>query len=169
MGLIAKRVSDKRILKLIRGFLTAGVLADGLVGPTEEGTPQGGPLSPLLSNLMLDVLDKELEKRGHHFVRYADDCNIYVRSQRAGERVMAGVEKFLAKRLKLKVNKTKSAVAKPSARKFLGFSFTGGRQPRRRIAPQALARFKVRVRELTRRTRGQSLAQIVRELSIYLR
>jgi RNA-directed DNA polymerase len=124
MGLIAKRVADKRILRLIRGFLTAGVLEGGLVSPTEEGTPQGGPLSPLLSNLMLDVLDKELEKRGHHFVRYADDCNIYVRSQRAGERVLAGVEKFLTKRLKLKVNKAKSAVAKPSVRKFLGFSFT---------------------------------------------
>ena len=168
MGLVAKRVADKRILKLIRGFLTAGVLEGGLVSPTEEGTPQGGPLSPLLSNLMLDVLDKELEKRGHRFVRYADDCNIYVRSQRAGERVMAGVEHFLAKRLKLKVNRAKSAVAKPSVRKFLGFSFTGGREPRRRIAPQALDRFKARVRELTRRTCGQSLAQIVRELSTYL-
>jgi RNA-directed DNA polymerase len=168
MGLVAKRVTDKRILKLIRGFLTAGVLADGLIGPTEEGTPQGGPLSPLLSNLMLDVLDKELEKRGHHFVRYADDCNIYVRSQRAGERVMAGIEQFLAKRLKLKVNKAKSAVAKPGVRKFLGFSFTGGREPRRRIAPQALARFKARVRELTRRTRGRSLPQIVKELTVYL-
>src|SRR4051795_10614689 len=124
MGLVAKRVSDPRILRLIRGFLTAGVLADGLVGPTDEGTPQGGPLSPLLSNLMLDVLDKELEKRGHRFVRYADDCNIYVRSQQAGERVMASIERFLAKRLKLKINKAKSAVAKPSERKFLGFSFT---------------------------------------------
>jgi RNA-directed DNA polymerase len=168
MGLIAKRVSDKRILKLIRGFLTAGVLADGLVGPTEEGTPQGGPLSPLLSNLMLDVLDRELEKRGHRFVRYADDCNIYVRSQKAGERVMAGIEKFLAKRLKLKVNKAKSAVAKPSARKFLGFSFTNGKQPRRRIAPQAIARFKAKARELTRRTGGQSLPQVVEELARYL-
>jgi RNA-directed DNA polymerase len=168
MGLIAKRVTDKRILKLIRGFLTAGVLADGLVSPTEEGTPQGGPLSPLLSNLMLDVLDKELEKRGHRFVRYADDCNIYVRSQKAGERVMSSIETFLAKRLKLKVNNAKSAVAKPSVRKFLGFSFTGGKAPRRRIAPQALARFKARVRWLTRRTCGQSLAQTVRELSIYL-
>jgi RNA-directed DNA polymerase len=168
MGLVAKRVSDKRILKLIRGFLTAGVLADGLVGPTEEGTPQGGPLSPLLSNLMLDVLDKELEKRGHHFVRYADDCNIYVCSQRVGERVMASIEQFLAKRLKLKVNKTKSAVAKPSARKFLGFSFTGEKQPRRRIAPQAIARFKARVRELTPRTGGQSLSQVAKELSCYL-
>jgi RNA-directed DNA polymerase len=121
-----------------------------------------------LSNLMLDVLDKELEKRGHRFVRYADDCNIYVRSRRAGERVMAGIEKFLAKRLKLKVNKAKSAVAKPSVRKFLGFSFTSGREPRRRIAPQAIARFKAKVRELTRRTCGRSLKQIVKELSVYL-
>jgi RNA-directed DNA polymerase len=168
MGLVAKRVSDKRILKLIRGFLTAGALADGLVGPTEEGTPQGGPLSPLLSNLMLDVLDKELEKRGHHFVRYADDCNIYVRSQRAGERVMASIEGFLAKRLKLKVNRAKSAVAKPRVRKFLGFSFTGGKEPRRRIAPQAIARLKAKVRELTRRTGGQSLPQTAKELSRYL-
>ena len=168
MGLVAKRVADKRILKLIRGFLTAGVLADGLVSATEEGTPQGGPLSPLLSNLMLDVLDKELETRGLNFVRYADDCNIYVRSQRAGERVMASIERFLTKRLKLKVNKAKSAVDRPSRRKFLGFSFTSGTQPRRRIAPQSLARFRSRVRELTHRTRGKSLAQIVKELSVYL-
>src|SRR5437879_3426791 len=168
MGLVAKRVADKRVLKLIRGFLTAGVLMDGLVGPTEEGTPQGGPLSPLLSNLMLDVLDKELERRGHNFVRYADDCNIYVRSQRGGERVMASVEAFLTKRLKLKVNKAKSAVARPAKRKFLGFSFTKGEQPRRRIAPQSRARFRGRVRELTRRTRGRSLAQIIKELSVYL-
>ena len=169
MGLIAKRVGDKRILKLIRAFLSAGVMEGGLVSPMEEGTPQGGPLSPLLSNLMLDVLDKELEKRGHRFVRYADDCNIYVRSQRAGGRVMAGIEKLLAKRLKLKMNKAKSAVAKPSVRKFLGFSFTGGKEsPRRRIAPQAVARFKTKVRELTRRTRGRSLTQIIKELSTYL-
>src|SRR5271169_3625339 len=169
MGLVAKRVTDKRILKLIRGFLTAGVLIDGLVGPTEEGTPQGGPLSPLLSNLMLDVLDKELEKRGHRFVRYADDCNIYVRSRKAGERVLAGIEKFLERRLKLRVNKAKSAVARPCVRKFLSFSFTRGRRPRRRIAPQAIARLKAKVRELTRRTRGRSLAQIVKELSVYLK
>jgi len=168
MDLVAKRVADKRLLKLIRGCLTAGMMEGGLVSPTEEGTPQGGPLSPLLSNLMLDVLDKELEKRGHRFVRYADDCNIYVRSQKAGERVMAGIEKFLAKRLKLKVNKAKSAVAKPNVRKFLGFSFTGGKEPRRRIAPQAIARFKARVRELTRRTGGRSLTQIAKELSVYL-
>ena len=168
MGLVAKRVSDKRILKLLRGFLNAGVLMDGLVSPTREGTPQGGPLSPLLSNLMLDVLDKELEKRGHRFVRYADDCNIYVRSQRAGERVMASVEQFLARRLRLKVNKAKSAVAKPSVRKFLGFSFTQGRQPRRSLAPQSIARLKAKVRKLTRRTGGRSLSQVAKELSTYL-
>src|ERR1700739_688712 len=168
MGLVAKRVTDKRILKLICGFLTAGGLTDGLVGATEEGTPQGGPLSPLLSNLMLDVLDKELERRCLNFVRYADDCNIYVRSQRAGERVMASIERFLSKRLKLRVNKAKSAVDRPAKRKFLGFSFTNWQQPRRRIAPQSLVRFRSRVRELTRRTRGKSLAQIVKELSVYL-
>src|SRR5437763_1354850 len=168
MGLVAKRVTDKRVLKLIRSCLTAGVLAEGLVSPTEEGTPQGGPLSPLLSNLMLDVLDKELEERGHRFGRYADDCNIYVGSQRAGERVMASIEQFLTRHLKLKINKTKSAIAKPSVRKFLGFSFTGGSKPRRRIAPQAIARFKSRVRELTRRTGGQSLSQVAKQLSVYL-
>jgi RNA-directed DNA polymerase len=168
MGLVAKRVTDKRILRLIRSFLTAGVLEGGLISPTEEGTPQGGPLSPLLSNLMLDILDKELEKRGHRFARYADDCNIYVRSQRAGERVMESIEQFLARRLKLRVNKSKSAVAKPSARKFLGFSFTGGKEPRRRIAPQAIDRLQAKVRGLTRRTCGQSLSQVAKELSCYL-
>jgi RNA-directed DNA polymerase len=161
-------VSDKCFLQLIRGFLTAGVLEGGLVGPREQGTPQGGPLSPLLSNLMLDVLDKELEKRGHRFVRYADDCNVYVRSRRAGERVMAGVERFLEKRLKLKVNRAKSAVARPFERKFLGFSFTTGATPRRRLARETLVRFKHRVRETTRRTRGKSLAQIIAELARYL-
>jgi RNA-directed DNA polymerase len=167
--LVAKRVADKRLLKLIRGFLTAGVLEGGLVSPTEEGTPQGGPLSPLLSNLMLDVLDKELEKRGHRFVRYADDCNVYVRSRKAGERVMAGIEKFLEKRLKLKLNKAKSAVARPVVSKFLSFSFTWGKRPRRRIAPQAIARFKARVRELTGRTAGRSLEQMIGKLSLYLK
>ena len=143
-------------------------LRRALVGATEEGTPQGGPLSPLLSNLMLDVLDKELETRGLNFVRYADDCNIYVRSRRAGERVMASIERFLSKRLKLRVNKAKRAIGRPVKRKFLGFSFTNWKQPRRRIAPQSLDRFRSRVRELTRRTRGKSLAQIVKELSVYL-
>jgi RNA-directed DNA polymerase len=168
MGLVAQRVADKRLLKLIRGYLTAGVLENGLVGPTDEGVPQGGPLSPLLSNLMLDGLDRELERRGHCFVRYADDCNIYVRSRRAGERVMASVTRFLERRLKLTVNRQKSAVAPPSRRKFLGFSFTGGREPKRRIAPQALIRFKQRVRELTRRTGGRALAQMVEKLAVYL-
>ncbi len=168
MGLVAKRIADRRILKLIRGFLTAGVLEGGLVGPTDEGTPQGGPLSPLLSNLMLDGLDKELKKRGHRFVRYADDCNIYVRSRRAGERVMVSIERFLESHLKLKINRAKSAVARPSERKFLGFSFTSRKEPKRRIAPQALARFKAKVRELTQRTRGVSLAQTIEELSRYL-
>ena len=168
MGLVAKRVADKRLLKLIRGFLAAGVMDGGLVSPTVKGSPQGGPLSPLLSNRMLDVLDRELEKRGHRFVRYADDCNIYVRSKRAGERVMASVTKFLARRLKLTVNTDKSAVDYPRVRDFLGFSFTTESQARRRIAPQAIARFKSRVRTLTRRTKGVSLAHLVRELSRYL-
>jgi len=168
MGLVAKRVADWRILKLIRGFLTCGALADGLVGPTDEGTPQGGPLSPLLSNLMLDELDKELERRGHCFARYADDCNIYVRSVRAGERVMNSVKRFLERRLKLKINEAKSAVAPPSRRKFLGFSFTGGATPKRRLSPQAVARFKERVRELTRRAQGASLEKIAEKLSRYL-
>jgi RNA-directed DNA polymerase len=169
MGQVAKRVEDKRVLKLIRAFLNAGVMEDELVSPTEEGTPQGGPLSPLLSNLVLDELDRELEKRGHRFVRYADDCNIYVRSERAGKRVMESVRGFITKKLKLKVNEKKSAVARPQERKLLGFSFTGGRVARRKIAPTALTRFKERVRELTRRTGGVSVTQVVKELAPYLR
>ena len=169
MGQVAKRVTDKRVLKLLRAFLTAGVMENGLVSPVDEGTPQGGPLSPLLSNLVLDELDRELERRGHRFVRYADDCNIYVRSARAGQRVMETVTRFITKRLKLKVNQQKSAVARPEERKFLGFSFTRNREPKRRIAPKAMARFKERVRELTRRTRGVSLEEMVAELSAYLR
>ena len=164
---VAERVSDKRVLKLIRAFLRAGVMEDGLVRPTEEGTPQGGPLSPLLSNLVLDELDKELERRGHRFCRYADDSNIYVRSHRAGDRVMRSVCHFLTTRLRLKVNMSKSAVARPEERKFLGFRISNdGRQ--RQIAPQALARFKKRVRELTRRTLGVSLPQLVEQLAPYL-
>ena len=168
MGRVAKRVADKRVLKLIRAFLNAGVMENGLVSSSEEGTPQGGPLSPLLSNLMLDDLDKELERRGLRFVRYADDCNIYVRSRRAGERVMQNVTRFLTGKLKLKVNQEKSAVARPAERKFLGFSFTSGRQPKRRIAPKSLLRFKKRVRELTKRNRGVSLERMVDELARYL-
>lgn len=169
MGRVAKRVDDKRLLKLIRAFLNAGVMENGLVGPTDEGTPQGGPLSPLLSNLMLDDLDRELERRGHRFVRYADDCNIYVRSERAGKRVMESVSSFITKELKLKVNGEKSAVARPWERKFLGFSFTRGYPTRRRIASKAVDRFKKRVRELTRRTRGMSLERRAAELAVYLR
>src|SRR5438552_5252701 len=169
MGRVAKRVEDKRLLKLIRAFLNAGVMENGLVSPSVEGTPQGGPLSPLLSNLVLDELDRELEQRGHRFARYADDCNIYVRSERAGQRVMKSVTQFITHRLKLKVNEQKSAVARPWERKFLGFSFTAEREPRRRIAPKAMARFKGRIRELTKRTRGISLAKMVENTSIYLR
>jgi RNA-directed DNA polymerase len=165
MGLVAKRVQDRHLLRRIRRYLTAGVLVGGMVDPMDEGVPQGGPLSPLLSNLMLDVLDKELDRRGHRFARYADDCNIYVRRPRAGERVMASVTRFLERRLKLRVNTAKSAVASPTERKFLGFSFMNQGRLRRSIAPQALARFKKRVRELTPRTGGRSLAQIVPELS----
>jgi RNA-directed DNA polymerase len=169
MAAVAQRVKDKRVLKLIRAFLNAGVMENGLVSPTDEGAPQGGPLSPLLSNLVLDELDRELEKRGHRFARYADDCNIYVRSERAGQRVMASVTRFVTRRLKLKVNEAKSAVARPWDRKFLGFSFTHGREPKRRIAPKARQRFKARVRELTRRTRGVSLQVMVKQLADYLR
>src|ERR1700736_1598605 len=169
MARVATRVSDKRVLKLIRAFLKAGVMEDGLVSPVDEGTPQGGPLSPLLSNLVLDELDRELERRGHHFVRYADDCNIYVGSERAGQRVMESVTHFITHRLKLKVNQAKSAVARPGQRKFLGFSFTSEREPRRRIAPKAIARFKERIREQTRRTRGISLTQMVTQITTYLR
>ncbi len=170
MGRIAKREKDKRLLKLIRAFLNAGVvMEDGVVIPTEEGTPQGGPLSPLLSNLMLDDLDRELERRGHRFVRYADDCNVYVRTERAGQRVMEGISDFITKKLKLKVNREKSAVAAPWTRKFLGFSFTSRMEPKRRIAAKAKERFKKRVREITQRNRGVSMRQRVIELSRYLR
>jgi RNA-directed DNA polymerase len=169
MAKIAERVGDKRLLKLIRAFLTAGVMADGLVSPVDEGTPQGGPLSPLLSNIMLDEFDRELERRGLRFARYADDSNIYVRSRRAGERVMESITRFITKKLKLKVNQQKSAVARPWERKFLGFSFTSGKEARRRIAPKAVLRFKERVRELTGRTRGVSIEAMVEELSRYMR
>jgi RNA-directed DNA polymerase len=169
MAAIARRVSDKRMLKLIRAFLESGVMENGLVSPVEEGTPQGGPLSPLLSNLVLDELDRELERRQHRFVRYADDCNIYVASERAGKRVMQSVTGFIQRRLKLKVNEAKSAVARPQERKFLGFSFTYGTRAKRRIAPKALLRCKRRVRELTRRTLGISMEQMTKELASYLR
>ncbi|PYU37653.1 MAG: transposase [Acidobacteria bacterium] len=153
---IAERVSDKRLLKLIRAFLQAGVMENGLVSPSEEGTPQGGPLSPVLSNIVLNELDQELERRGHRFTRYADDCNIYVRSRRAGERVMRSVTRLLTTKLKLRVNSEKSAVARPWERKFLGLSFTNQKPPKRRLAPKAMARF-------------ISLVRMVHDLAEYLR
>lgn len=169
MAKLAKRISDKRMLRLVRAFLTAGVMENGLVSPVDEGTPQGGPLSPLLSNIVLDELDRELERRGLRFARYADDSNIYVRSRRAGERVMGSIGRFITRTLKLQVNAQKSAVARPWQRKFLGFSFTVHREPKRRIAPIAVHRFKERVRELTRRSRGVSVERIAEELAQYLR
>src|SRR5713101_1648730 len=169
MGQIAKRVEDKRLLKLIRAFLNAGVMENGLVSPSVEGTPQGGPLSPLLSNLVLDEFDRELERRGHRFVRYADDSNIYVRSERAGQRVMESITQFITQELKLKVNEAKSAVARPQERKFLGFSFTAGPEVKRVIAPKALDRFKRRIREITGRAKGVSMKTTMEELAPYMR
>src|SRR5262252_6622667 len=169
MGQIAKRVEDKRLRKLIRAFLNAGVMENGLVSPSVEGTPQGGPLSPLLSNLVLDELDRELMRRGHRHVRYADDCNIYVRSAQAGQRVMDSITRFITQKLKLKVNEAKSAVARPQERKFLGFSFTAGPEIKRAIAPKSLVRFKRRVREITRRAKGVSIDTIMEELAPYMR
>src|SRR5499425_3376442 len=169
MGQIAKRVEDKRLLKLIRAFLTAGVMENGLVSPSVEGTPEGGPLSPLLSNFVLDELDRELERRGLRFVRYADDSNIYVRSERAGQRVMNSVTRFITQKLKLKVNEAKSAVARPQERKFLGFSFTEGPEVKRTIAPKALVRFKDRIREITRRAKSVSIRATMDELAPYMR
>ena len=169
LAAVAARVSDQRVLRLIRGFLTAGVLCNGLVEASLEGTPQGGPLSPLLSNLVLDELDHELERRGHRFVRYADDCNIYVRSELAGRRVMTSITRFIETRLKLQVNTAKSAVGHPWERAFLGFTVKEEPQLRRCIAPKALARFKSRVKELTRRSRGVSMARMIGDLTPVLR
>jgi RNA-directed DNA polymerase len=169
MGRIAQRIEDKRLLKLIRAFLNAGVMENGLASPSVEGVPQGGPLSPLLSNLVLDELDRELERRGLRFVRYADDCNIYVRSERAGQRVMKSMTRFITKKLKLKVNETKSAVARPQERKFLGFSFSAGPEWKRIIASEALDRFKRRIREITRRAKGVSIKTTIEELAPYMR
>jgi len=168
MSEVEKRLKDQRVLALIRRYLKAGVLAEGLVGASDEGTPQGGPLSPLLSNLLLDQLDRELERRGHRFVRYADDANLYVKSERAGRRVMVSVSRFLTRKLRLTVNAGKSAVARPWERKFLGFTFTAKGKPKRRIAPQALQRFKARIRAQTSRTRGISLPRTIGELRPYL-
>jgi len=168
MGKVAQRVQDKRLLKLLRAYLNAGILQDGQFEKTEEGVPQGGPLSPLLSNLVLDELDRELEHRGLRFVRYADDCNVYVRSPRAGQRVMQSLKDFIARRLKLKVNDSKSAVDKPSRRKFLGFSFTSGRHPKRRIALLAIDKLKHQIRERTRRHRGDTFQNVMSDLKDYM-
>ena len=169
MARVARRVQDKRVLRLIRRYLQAGVMVDGLVSSRTEGTPQGGPLSPLLSNILLDELDKELERRGHRFVRYADDCNVYVKSEAAGKRVMASLERFLEKRLRLKVNRDKSAVARPWKRKFLGYSVTAQREPKLRVAHQSALRLKSTLRRILRRGRGRNLVSVIEELSSILR
>ena len=169
MARVARRVKDKRVLRLIRRYLQAGMMAGGLATPRTEGTPQGGPLSPLLSNILLDELDKELEQRGHRFVRYADDCNVYVGSEAAGKRVMASLERFLEKRLRLKVNREKSAVERPWKRKFLGYSVTANREPRLRVAKQSVKRLRAKLRPIFRRGRGRDLAGTITELGPVLR
>ncbi len=169
MARVARRIGDKRVLKLIRRYLEAGMMIGGVVSPRIEGTPQGGPLSPLLSNILLDDLDKELEKRGHAFCRYADDCNTYVKSKRAGQRVLESITRFLTNRLKLKVNSEKSAVACPWDRKFLGYSMTIDKQPRLRVAPAVVDRMKGKLRELFRAARGRNMRKVIEELTPVLR
>jgi RNA-directed DNA polymerase len=165
MARIARRVKDKKILLLIRRFLQAGVMDDGLVKPTEEGTPQGGPLSPLLSNIMLDDFDRKLTERGLRFARYADDCNIYVKSEKAGKRVMEGAVQYLTEKLKLKVNSQKSAVDNPWKRKFLGFTFTKGKDPNRiAVHESRVKRLKDKVKGLTKKLRGGKLTDNIKKL-----
>lgn len=167
MHLVSKKVADKRVLRLIRRYLESGIMAGGVFEQSTEGTPQGGPLSPLLSNIMLDELDKELERRGHRFCRYADDCNIYVRSKRSAERVMCGISQFIEEELKLKVNKTKSEVGSPKQRKFLGFSFYSKEKSKVgvRIHPKSVERLKEKVRKLTSRSNAMSMDQRIKKLS----
>ena len=169
LGRLSRRIEDKRMLRLVRDYLNAGVMVHGVVIERREGTPQGGPLSPLLSNLLLDELDKELERRGHRFCRYADDCNVYVKTKRAGERVFTSIERFLWKRLKLKVNREKSAVAPCHERSFLGFSFTKGRVLKIKLSIKSLRRVKHRVKAISRRSRGISLTEMIRQLNTYLK
>ena len=169
MEKLSKKIGDGRVLRLIRRYLEAGMMAEGIISPRTEGTPQGGPLSPLLSNILLTELDRELERRGHAFCRYADDCNIYVRSQQAGERVMASITRFLADTLKLTVNVAKSAVARPWVRKFLGYSFTSHKAPKLRIAPASLKRLEDKVRGVLKGARGRSLAKVIIVLNPILR
>jgi RNA-directed DNA polymerase len=166
---LRKRVSDAGVIRLVRAYLTSGIMDGGVFEERKEGTPQGGPLSPLLANVLLDEVDKELERRGHSFVRYADDANVYVRSRRAGKRVMALLLKLYG-RLRLKVNETKSAVASVFQRKYLGYSFwvAAGGKVKRRVAAKAMATFKARVRKLTRRSDGRSLQQVVERLRSYV-
>ncbi len=168
MGLLAKQIEDKRLLKLIHKYLKTGIMINGVVTDNEEGTPQGGPLSPLLSNIVLDELDKELEKRGHQFVRYADDCNIYVKTPKAGNRVMRSVTSYIEGKLKLKVNGNKSAVDRPWRRKFLGFSFTKHREPKVRIAKASVNRMKDKIRDITSRKRPYSMEVRIQKLNQYL-
>lgn len=168
MARVARRVQDKRVLKLLRAYLNAGVMINGVVVETVEGTPQGGPLSPLLANIMLDDLDRELERRGHRFVRYADDCNIYVRTPRAGERVLASVKRFIERGLKLRVNEDKSAIDRAIRRAILGFTFLPGHAAKIRIAPEALQKVKRTIRRLTRRSRSQRMSKRVQALNEYL-
>lgn len=165
MARVARRAGDKRVLRLIRRYLQAGLMADGVATPRTEGTPQGGPLSPLLSNILLDDLDKELEKRDHAFCRYADDCNIYVRTKAAGERVMASLTRFLSDRLRLRGNAAKSAVDRPWQRSFLGYSMTSHRKPRLKVAPKSVDRLKGRIREAMRRGRGRAIGKTIADLS----
>jgi RNA-directed DNA polymerase len=165
MSRVARQVADKRVLKLIRAFLEAGIMFEGVVQDHGEGTPQGGPLSPLLSNILLDDLDKELERRGHRFCRYADDCNIYVKSKASGERVMESLIRFLGRWLKLKVNLAKSAVARPWNRKFLGYSTTTHYKPKLKAAPATVKRFKAKLREIFRRGRGRNIRRVIAELN----
>jgi RNA-directed DNA polymerase len=169
MARLARKIGDKRILTIIRRYLQAGLMIGGVVSPRTEGTPQGGPLSPLLSNILLDDLDKELEKRGHAFCRYADDCNIYVRSERAGQRVLASITRFLTSKLKLKVNSEKSAVARPWVRKFLGYSMTFHKQPRLKVAPAVVDRIKEKLKDIFRAGRGRSMRTVIEELKPILR
>jgi RNA-directed DNA polymerase len=169
MARVARKVVDKRVLRLIRRYLQAGLMLGGIETIRQEGTPQGGPLSPLLSNILLDELDKELERRGHAFCRYADDCNIYVASQRAGERVMASITRFLVKRLKLTVNGAKSAVDRPWRRTFLGFTMTAHKEPRLRVASNSVVRFKGKLKAALRQGRGRNLARTVKDLTPVVR
>jgi RNA-directed DNA polymerase len=169
MARMARRVKDKRVLVLIRRYLQAGIMDGGLVSRRTEGTPQGGPLSPMLSNVLLDELDKELERRGHRFVRYADDSNVYVKSRAAGERVLASLERFLRKRLRLEINRDKSAVDRPWRREFLGYTVTSNRKPKLKVAPKSVKRLRLKLRPLWRRGRGRTLTATIAELNAIIR